>query len=120
MNMIMPPGKHRLSLKLLASRKARMRMLDVIEAMPPEQYREKLWGLERVERINKREQPLIIHSLILGIPLTFFCLLFLGLPVIIQILLSIPTLLLMSYWVNTDPLDQIEARIKNIRRSLRL
>ena len=34
-----------LTLKLLASRKARMRMLDVIEAMPPEQYREKLWGL---------------------------------------------------------------------------
>lgn len=109
-----------LTLKLLASRKARMRMLDVIETMPPEQYREKLWGLERVERINKREQPLIIHSLILGIPLTSYCLLFLGLPIIIQTLLTIPTLLLMSYWVNTDPLDQIEARIKNIRRSLRL
>ena len=82
-----------LTLKLLASRKARMRMLDVIEAMPPEQYREKLWGLERVERINKREQPLIIHSLILGIPLTSYCLLFLGLPIIIAILSKFYTII---------------------------
>ena len=102
-----------LTLKLLASRKARMRMLDVIEAMPPEQYREKLWGLERVERINRREQPLIIHSLILGIRLTFYCLLFLGLPVIIQALL-----MLMGYWVNTEPLELIERRIGKIRNSL--
>ena len=107
-----------LILKLLASRKARMRMLDAIEAMPPEQHREKLWGLERVERINKREQPLIIHSLILGIPLTFYCLLFLGLPVIIQALLTIPTLFLMGYWANTEPLELIERRIGKIRNSL--
>ena len=107
-----------LTLKLLASRKARMRMLDVIEAMPPEQYREKLWGLERVERINKREQPLIIHSLILGIPLTFYCLLFLGLPIIIQTLLTIPTLLLTWCLANTEPLELIESRIGKIRNSL--
>lgn len=107
-----------LTLKLLASRKERMQMLEVIEAMPPEQHREKRWGLERVERINKREQPLIIHSLILGIPLTFYCLLFLGLPIIIQTLLTIPTLLLTWCWANTEPLELIESRVGKIRNSL--
>ena len=92
-----------------------MRMLDIIDAMPPEQNRERRWGLERIEHINQMEQPLIIHSLILGIPLTFYCLLFLGLPVTIQILLPIPTMLLMVYW-DTEPLNSIEKRINKIRR----
>ena len=105
-----------LTLKLLASRKARMRMLDVIEAMPPEQSRERRWGLERVERINVLEERFIEKTVLFtplarAMSMVFFSL---SLAAIVMAV----NLFVLLQWLNPVQPEDVKDRIKNIRHIL--
>ena len=105
-----------LTLKLLASRKARMRMLDVIEAMPPEQSRERRWGLERVERINALEERFIERTILftplaMAMSIVFFSL---SLAAIVMTV----NLFVLLQWLNPVQPEDVKNRIKNIRHIL--
>ena len=99
-----------LTLKLLASRKARMRMLDVIEAMPPEQNRERRWGLERVGRINALEERFIERTVLftplaMAMSLVFFSL---SLAAIVMTV----NLFVLLQWLNPVQAEDVKNRIK--------
>jgi hypothetical protein len=104
-----------LTLKLLASRKARMQMLDVIEALPPEQHREKHWGLERVERTNKLEERFIANAVMLTPPALLLSIIFAS--ILLAFIILVINLIVMFQWVNPRQPRDIEFRIKHIRHS---
>lgn len=105
-----------LTLKLLASRKARMRMLDAIEAMPPEQSRERRWGLERVERINALEERFIERTVLftplaMAMSLVFFSL------SLVAIVMTVNLFVLLQ-WLNPVQPEDVKNRIGQIRHIL--
>ena len=105
-----------LNLKLLASRKARMRMLDAIEAMPPEQSRERRWGLERVGRINVLEERFIERTVLftplaMAMSMVFFSL---SLAAIVMTV----NLFVLLQWLNPVQPQDVKNRIGQIRHIL--
>ena len=104
-----------LTLKLLTSRKERMQMLDVIEALPPEQHREKRWGLEWVERINKLEERFIANAVMLTPPALLLSIIFAS--ILLAFIILVINLIVMFQWVNPIQPRDIEFRIKHIRHS---
>jgi hypothetical protein len=108
-----------LTLKLLASRKAWMRMLDVIEAMPTNQNQEKKCRLKQVERINALELKTIVIVMVTEPPILLLCLIFPNYPSGIVAFVLIPlSILALLQWSDTTQLEQIETRIKKIRHTL--
>lgn len=105
-----------LNLKLLASHKARMQTLDVIEAMLPEQNRERRWGLERVERINVLEERFIERTVLftplaMAMSMVFFSL---SLAAIVMTV----NLFVLLQWLNPVQPEDVKNRIKKIRHIL--
>ena len=108
-----------LTLKLLAIRKAWMRMLDVIEAMPTNQNQEKKCRLKQVERINALELKTIVIVMVTEPPILLLCLIFPNYPSGIVAFVLIPlSILALLQWSDTTQLEQIETRIKKIRHTL--